>query len=38
MIPNGEGWDYIAVKKLSTLLIETTAKLQGDFYYLDCLH
>ena len=33
MIPNREGWQwqYLGVKKLSTLLI-------GDFYCLNCLH
>ena len=36
MIPNGEGWDYLAVKRLSTLLRGITSKHLGDFYYLFC--
>ena len=38
MIPNGEGWHYLAVKKLSALSIGTTSKHKGDFYCLNCLH
>ena len=38
MIPNGEGWLYIAVKKLSALLRGITSKHDGDFYCLNCLH
>ena len=38
MIPNGEGWYYLAVKKLSALLREITSKHHGDFYCLNCLH
>ena len=34
MIPNGEGWRYLAVKKLSALLIRITSKHKGD---LNCL-
>ena len=38
MIPNGKRWDYLAVKKLSALLIGITSKHYGDFYCLNCLH
>ena len=40
MIPNEEkeGWHYLAVKKLSTLLRGITSKHHGDFYCLNCLH
>ena len=34
MIPNGEEWHYLAVKKLLAL----TSKENGDFYCLNCLH
>ena len=37
MIPNGEGWHYITVQKLSALLREITSKHRGDFYCLSCL-
>ena len=37
MIPNGEGWHYIAVKKLPALLRGITSKHQGDFYCLNRL-
>ena len=39
MIQNEEkdGWHYLAVKKLSTLLRGITLK-HGDFYCLNCLH
>ena len=37
MILNGEGWHYLAVKKLSSLLREISYKHQGDFYCLNCL-
>ena len=33
-----EGWNYLAVKKLSALLRGITSKHHGDFYYLNCLH
>ena len=33
-----EGWNYLAVKKLSVLLRGTTSKHDGDFYCLNCLH
>ena len=38
MIPNGEGWHYLAVKELSALLRGITSKHQRDFYCLNCLH
>ena len=40
MIPNKEkeGWHYLAVKMLTTLLREVTWKHYGDFYYLICLN
>ena len=38
MISNEEKWHYFAVKKLSALLREITAKKIGDFYCLNCLH
>ena len=38
MIPNGEGWHYLAVKKLSELLRGITSKHNGGFYCLNCLH
>ena len=38
MIPNGEKWHYLAVKKLSTLLRWINSKHHGDFYCLNCVH
>ena len=38
MIPNGEGWHYLAVKKLSAILRGITSKHHLDFYFLNCLH
>ena len=38
MIPNGEGWHYLAVKKLSALLKGITSKRKDTFYCLNCLH
>ena len=38
MIPNGKRWDYLAVKKLSALLIGITSKHYNDLYCLNCLH
>ena len=32
MTPNGEGWHYLAVKKLSALLGGKTSKNNGDFH------
>ena len=38
MVPNGEKWYYLTVKKLSGLLRRITSKHHGDFYCLNCLH
>ena len=38
MIPNGGGWHYLAVKKLSALLRVVTSKYHNHFYCLNCLH
>ena len=40
MIPNEEkeGWHYLGVKKLSTLLRGITPKHHGDFYCMNFLH
>ena len=38
MISNGEGWDYLAVKKLSALSRGIMSKNHGDFYCLNSLH
>ena len=38
MVPNEEGWHYLAVKKLSALLGGITSKHHGAIYCLDCLH
>ena len=38
MIPNGEGWHYIAIKMLTVLLRGITSKHHVDFYCLNCLH
>ena len=38
MIPNGEGWYYFAVKKLSALLTRIMSKHHGEFCCLNCLH
>ena len=40
MIPNEgkEGWHYLAVKKLPTLLRGIPSKHHGDFYFLICPH
>ena len=35
IIPNGEGWNYLAVKNLSVLLKRITSKYHGDFYCLN---
>ena len=37
MIPNGDKWHYLTVKKLPALLREITFKHYGDFYCLNCL-
>ena len=38
MIPNGEGWLYLAINKLSVLLRGIASKNNGDFYCLNCLY
>ena len=38
MIPNGDGWSYIALKKLPALLRGITSKNKGDFHCLNCLY
>ena len=38
VVPNGEKWHYLAVKKLSALLKGITSKHHDDFYCLNCLH
>ena len=38
MIPNGEEWHYVSVKKLSAFLRGITSKHHNDFYCLNCLH
>ena len=38
MIPNGEGWHYLAVKTLSALIRRKMSKHHCDCYCLNCLH
>ena len=38
MILNGEGWHYLAVKKLLALFRGITSKHHSDFFCLNCLH
>ena len=38
MIPNGEEWHYLAVKKPSALLRGIMSKRHGDLHCLKCLH
>ena len=38
MIPDGEGWHYLAIKRLSALLRRITSKHRGDFYCMNPLH
>ena len=38
IIPNGEGWHYLAVKKLSALLREISNKHHSDSYWRNCIH
>ena len=38
MIPNGEGWHYLVVKKLSAFLRGIMSNYHGGFYCLNCLH
>ena len=35
MIPNGEGWNYLEVKKLSVILRGIMSKHHGEFYGLN---
>ena len=37
MFPNGEKWDYLAIKKLSALLRGIASKYNGYFYCPNCL-
>ena len=37
-IPNGKGWHYLTVKKLSALLRGVTSKHDGGFYCLNCFY
>ena len=37
MIPNGERWHYLTVKKLSALLRGITSQHHDDFFCLKCL-
>ena len=37
MIPNGEGWHYLAVKKVE-LLRGITSKCHGELYFVNRLH
>ena len=38
MIPNGEGWYYLPVKKLPALSKGISSKHAGDIYRMNCLH
>ena len=38
MLPNGEGWYYLAVKKISALSRRITSKNNRDFYCSNCSH
>ena len=38
MIPNGEGWHYLAVKTLLALIRRIMSKHHCDCYCLNCLH
>ena len=38
MIPDGIGWHYFPVEKLTSLLKEITSKNNGDFYCLNYLY
>ena len=37
MIPNKEGWNYIALKQLPAFLIRIILKHHNDFYCFNCL-
>ena len=38
IVLNGEKQHYLAVKEVSALLRGITSKINGDFYFLSCLH
>ena len=38
MVPNGEGWHYLALKKLSALFREITSRHHPGLYCLNCFH
>ena len=38
MIPNGQRWHYLTVRKVSALLRGVTWKNNGHYYCLNCLH
>ena len=38
MIPNGEGWHYLPVKNLATLLKDITSNHHVDFYCRNCFY
>ena len=38
MIPNKEGWHYIAIKRSPALLKRITSKYNNDYYCLNCLY
>ena len=38
MIPDGEKWHYLALKKLAPLLRGIISKHVGDFYCINCFH
>ena len=38
MIPNGEKWHYLSVKRTICIIMFITSKHYGDFYCLNCLH
>ena len=38
IIPNGEGWNYVPVKKLSALLRRIMSKRLGHIFCLNCCH
>ena len=39
MIPNGEGWHYLAaIKETIDIIKRNNIKRNGDFYCLNCLH
>ena len=38
MIPNGEGWHYLAVKKTISIIKRNNIKYNVDYHSLNCLH